>query len=52
MNYDRIVKRVVSTLLNPLRERRDYGGNQLNKGRICQCGRTECDGRCGRKTRN
>ena len=31
MDIERIIQRVAGGLLNPLRERRDYGGNQLFK---------------------
>lgn len=31
MDMERIIQRVAGGLLNPLRERRDYGGNQLFK---------------------
>ena len=43
MDYDRIVRDVVAGLLNPLRERRDYGGNQLEKGGDGDCsGEADC----------
>ena len=49
MDFERIVKEAVAGLLNPLRERRDYGGNELDKRKRCECGRNEeCE--CGRKT--
>jgi len=47
VDYDRIVGQVVAGLMNPLRERRDYGGNQLDKERDaagCGCGCEECAG--------
>ena len=47
MDYDRIVRQVIAGLMNPLLERRDYGGNQLDKDRDaagCGCG---CDGCTG-----
>jgi len=48
VDFERIAKEVVTGLLNPLLERRDYGGNQLDKNR-CDCGRNEkCQ--CGRKS--
>lgn len=31
MDMERIIQRIASGLLNPLRSRRDYGGNQLFK---------------------
>lgn len=47
MDFERIVREAVSGLLNPLRERRDYGGNELDKRKRCECGRNEkCE--CGR----
>jgi hypothetical protein len=33
VDFERIAREVVSGLLGPLLERRDYGGNQLDKGR-------------------
>jgi len=39
VDYDRIVGQVVAGMMNPLRERRDYGGNQLDKERgAASCG--------------
>ena len=48
MEYDRIAKQVVAGLMNPLRERRDYGGNQLNRDTAgCGCGCEGCTGAPG-----
>jgi hypothetical protein len=32
VDFERIAREVASGLLDPLLERRDYGGNQLDKG--------------------
>ena len=44
MDFERIAREVASGLLDPLLERRDYGGNQLDKGLARECsGGPGCD---------